>query len=816
MVAATCALPCAQGRTADLPRADVLPLSVPFYLEGRLRGMVQMLVTPDPRDSYVQAAPVLQALRPLLAEEKIQAMEAKISQGFLRLKDGVGVSMAFDEVLVAIVATIPAESKKQQPLRARAMFDPSTRTITPPSALSAYLNAHGSQDYVEHPFPGQDAGRLPFRLSTDGAVNLRGWVLEGSADYVEQDPAHPWARGDVRGVYDWPSEAIRAAAGDLSYPVEGFQSFQPMLGATVARDFDLQPYRVTEPTGQTSFFLKSPSRVDVFVNGQKVRTLQLEPGPYSIRDFPVVSGANEVTLVITDATGRVETRTLDIVTDVNLLAAGLHKYAYNAGVVSQTDARGRTYDASLPVFSGFHRYGLAENLTLGANLQADREQQLGGFDVTLGHRWGAVRADLAASHAADAGGGLAWRLQYQNIDNVRPREDGAFKGTRTFALLASYRDRTFAPLGNALPDNASSYELAARYGWQWSPTLSIGMAGSYRMFRDNRPDDWGATVSFNERLSRGFNLGLNLGLRQVEGVGVFLTLSWMEPGSRHSVSSSYDSFTRTARADWNYAQDGRAESVSASSSVIHTDSREAVDGNITYFGNRGEIAARQDVTAARGDSEGAQSGTDTRSQLRFGSALVYSDGHVALSRPVSNSFALFVPDPAIAAYPIGINPRGRTGTETRYETKTERSTPAVVPDLTPYIYRTFRIDASRLPPGFDAGEGSYTLYPGYRSGTVVRLGSDANVMADGTLVFSDGAPVALQAGSIRPVAEPDALPQAFFTNRAGRFRIDKLKPGRYAMQIFSVPGATLLVDIPAGAAGPTPIGVLVLPATPER
>lgn len=336
------------------------------------------------------------------------------------------------------------------------------------------------------------------------------------------------------------------------------------------------------------------------------------------------------------------------------------------------------------------------------------------------------------------------------------------------------------------------------------------------MFRDNRPDDWGGNVSFSQRLARAFILGLNLGLRQVEGFGVFVTLSWTEPGSRHSVSSSYDSFTHTARADWNYAQDGRSESVSASSSVMHTSGREAAGGNITYFGNRGEIAARQDVTAAQGEGESGRSAIESRTQLRFGSALVYGAGHLALSRPVSNSFALFVPDPAIADYPIGINPRGRTGTEARYETKTGGSTPAAVPDLTPYIYRTFRIDASRLPPGFDAGESSYTVYPGYRSGTVIHLGSDANVMADGTLVFHDGTPVALQAGSIRLLAEPNALPQAFFTNRAGRFRIDKLKPGGYVMQIFSASGATLLVDIPEGAAGLTSIGVLVLPAAPGR
>lgn len=818
MLAASCALSWAEGRAADFPPVEALPLSVPFYLEGRLQGTVQVLVMPDPQESYVHAAPVLEALRPVLAEEKIKAMEAEVAYGFLRLKHGVAdsVIMKFDEVLVAVVATIPAESRKQQPLRARGQFDPSTRAITPPSPISAYLNVRGSQDYVERAFPGQQEGRLPSRMSADGAVNLRGWVLESSADFVEQDPVRPWARGDIRLVHDFPDAAVRAAAGDLSYPVEGFQSFQPMLGVTMARNFDLQPYRVTEPTGQTSFFLKSPSRVDVLVNGQKVRTLQLEAGPYSIRDFPVVSGSNDATLVITDATGRVEIKTLDIVSDINLLAAGLHKYSYSVGVVSRTDAREKTYETSLPVLSAFHRYGLSDDLTLGANLQADRDQQMGGLDVTTGQKWGVVRADVAASHVADAGGGLAWRLQYRNVDNTRIRDDGTFRGTRDFSLLASYSDRKFAPLGNLQPDNSSAYEVAARYGWQSSPTLSIGVGGSYRAFRDGRSDDWSANVSLSQRLSEGFHVGLNLGLRQAEGFGIFLSFSLTERGSRHSLSGSYDSFAHAARTDWNYAQAGRSESVSASSGVVRTQSGEAAGGNITYFGDRGEIAARHDLASARGEGEGAQNATESRSQVRFGTALVYGDGYMAFSRPVSNSFALFAPAPAIANYPLGINPRGRAGNEATYEARTDGSGPAVIPDLTPYLYRTFRIDSGRLPPGFDAGESSYTVYPGYRSGTVIRLGSEANVMLDGTLVFRDGTPVALQAGSIRPLADPDALPQAFFTNRAGRFRIDKLKPGRYTMELFGVPGATPLIDIPQGATGPTPIGVLVLPVEPER
>lgn len=771
-----------------------------------------MFITPDPQESYVQAAPLLAALKPVLAEEEVQALETKIVFGFLRLQHGGAdsVTMKLDEVLVALVVSIPSVNKKQQALRVRQQFDPSTRVITTPSTLSAYLNVRGSQEYLERAFPGETPGRKPFRMTTDGAVNLHGWVFEGSADYLEQD-AMPWARGDVRLVHDFPDAAIRVAAGDLSYPVEGFQSFQSMLGVTVARNFELQPYRITEPTGQTSFFLKSSSRVEVLVNGQLVRILQLEPGPYNIRDFPVVSGNNDVTLKITDATGRTETKTLSIVSDINLLTRGLHKYAYSVGVVSRIDARKKIYDSDQPVLSAFHRYGLSNEVTLGGNLQASSAQQLIGFDASFGQNWGVIRADVAASRIADVGNGSAWRLQYQNVDNARAQRSDVFRKTASFALLASYRDRNFAPLGSLLPNNSAAYELAARYGWQASPTLSLGVSGNYRTYRDNLPQDSGINLSLNQRLTGGFQVGVNLGHSRAEGTGVFLSLTWTEPSSRQAVNSSYDSLTHTARADWSYAQDGRADSVSASSGIVRTERGTAANGNIAYFGNRGELAARHDIATTRGES----STTESRSQFRFGTALVYGDGMMALSRPVSNSFALFVPSAAIEDYLIGINPRGRTDKSTTYEAKTDGASPAVIPDLTPYYYRTFRVDASRLPPGFDAGESVYTLYPNYRSGTVVRLGSDANVLLDGTLQFQDGTPVALQAGSVRPVADPDALPQTFFTNRSGRFRIEKLKPGRYFMQLFRFPATPLSFDIPEHAAGPTAIGSLVLPVSPE-
>jgi outer membrane usher protein len=228
------------------------------------------------------------------------------------------------------------------------------------------------------------------------------------------------------------------------------------------------------------------------------------------------------------------------------------------------------------------------------------------------------------------------------------------------------------------------------------------------------------------------------------------------------------------------------------------------------------VTASHDIVTPFGNDNGTSHATESRSELRFASAMVYAGGHLALSRPVSNSFVIFASDPPIEDFPIGINPQGRRSEERTYEATTDGWGPVVLPDLTPYLYRTVRVDASRLPPGFDAGDSTYVFYPTYRSGTFVRLGSDANVLLDGTLLYKDETPVALQAGSISLVGQPGATPETFFTNRTGRFRIEKLKPGRYVMELYSFPGVTLPLTIPENAAGPTSVGILTLPVTPDE
>ena len=436
-----------------------------------------------------------------------------------------------------------------------------------------------------------------------------------------------------------------------------------------------------------------------------------------------------------------------------------------------------------------------------------------GFNATAGTKWGILRVDLAGSRLANGGSGFAWQTQYQIIDRGKVKEDGTFEGTKNFALLADYRSKDFAPLGLLLPSSDLAYQITARYSQQWSPTVNLGIGGGYDIGRENQPDDWNYAVSLDKQLPSDIHLNVNLERRVIGGYDVFLNVSWTPQDSRQSINSSYDGFSNTARTDWNYAQQGQSGSISASAGIVRTEGYYDGSGSVTYYGERGQATASHDIVTPFGNNNGAPSANESRSELRFASAIVYAGGDVALSRPVSNSFVIFAPDPSIKDYPIGINPQSGRNGERTYEATTDRWGPAVLPDLTPYLYRTVQVDASRLPPGFDAGSSIYTFYPTDSSGTFVRLGSDANVLLDGTLQYKDKRPVVLQAGSISLAGKPHAALETFFTNRAGRFIIEKLKPGRYVLRLYSFPGVTVPLTVPEGAAGPTQAGILTVPVT---
>lgn len=134
--------------------------------------------------------------------------------------------------------------------------------------------------------------------------------------------------------------------------------------------------------------------------------------------------------------------------------------------------------------------------------------------------------------------------------------------------------------------------------------------------------------------------------------------------------------------------------------------------------------------------------------------------------------------------------------------------PAVAPDLSSYTLTTLRVDAPNMPLGYDLGNAVFNLLPSYKSGAAIMVGTDATVFARGTLINAAGEPIALQGGQVVSLSDPSWEPLALFTNRAGRFALMGLKPGRYELKLFSNPPLTVPFEIPADKTGIYDLGAV--------
>jgi outer membrane usher protein len=82
------------------------------------------------------------------------------------------------------------------------------------------------------------------------------------------------------------------------------EQFRAHGGLRLSRNFSVRPDLVTYPLLNLSGSAAVPSSVDLFINGYKSSSAQINGGPYTLTNVPWISGAGEATVVTTDALGR--------------------------------------------------------------------------------------------------------------------------------------------------------------------------------------------------------------------------------------------------------------------------------------------------------------------------------------------------------------------------------------------------------------------------------------------------------------------------------------------------------------------------------
>jgi outer membrane usher protein len=208
----------------------------------------------------------------------------------------------------------------------------------------------------------------------------------------------------------------------------------------------------------------------------------------------------------------------------------------------------------------------------------------------------------------------------------------------------------------------------------------------------------------------------------------------------------------------------------------------SVSGAATYRGRR----ITSDFAARLSDFPGGQRGG--LASLQVGTAVAFADGAVGISRPIGDAFVLVDRRTRYRDYSVGVNRYG-----TGYAAVADSLGPAVLPNVASYSPTRVSVETDTLPVGYDLGPADYDLFPGYKSGYRITVGTDATVFASGTIVDRNGDIVGLLAGRLLHLSEGTV--HQFFTNRDGEFRIYGLTPGAYQLTIgSSYVGSTRIPD----------------------
>ncbi len=140
--------------------------------------------------------------------------------------------------------------------------------------------------------------------------------------------------------------------------------------------------------------------MDVLVNGARVLSSQVPPGPFQVPQTPIITGAGTVQMTVTDALGRQVTTTQPFYASPTLLAQGLQTYSAEAGAVRRNwGVLSNDYGAMAG--SATWRRGLSSNLTVEAHAEGTAGQAMAGAGLVAdAFGLGVVNLAVAGSGAS--------------------------------------------------------------------------------------------------------------------------------------------------------------------------------------------------------------------------------------------------------------------------------------------------------------------------------------------------------------------------------------------------------------------------------
>lgn len=788
--------PVAAGRANPTERD--ISLAGPLRVDGLELGEIDFVLGADDR-LRVNAVGLAEALRRILSPAALEELRAGIAGlGFVPAEQlaALGYPVLYDQENIGLAIDVPAAARSTRSLRLFQQRAATEGAFDAPAGVSGYVNF---RNFVSYDWQGGGRGFDGPVSYIDGAVRAGGVVLEGRA--VADAAGEPAFRRDsTRLVYDDRRRLVRWTAGDLQPLSRGFAGAPSIAGIGVSRVYaQLDPLLLVQPRGNRTFALDRAANVQAVVNGQLVRQFRLQPGTYNLSDFPFAQGGNDIQLRIQDDSGAQQTVGFSIFFDRALLAPGRTEFGLYAGVLAPQTLASRDYQPDQPAASGFIRRGVTDAFTAGANFNVQRRGGVGGVEGVWANRLGTFGLDAAFSQVTGIGAGYAVNASFTTV----------FRRTGTTAAVAAeHRSARFADPAQFFPLNRFAWDLTATLSQRLFDSQSVSITARRALARDGFSDETSVRAQYAWRINgRLYLTGEalyqdNAFARREYGVRLRLTVRL---SGRSTAYAQVDSFDERVQLGLDASRGSGVGAVSAAANTdIGVDSV-GFNGSASYTANRAEIGFQH---ATLFDIDGTRA-NDQRSTLRLGTAIAFADGRFALSRPIYDSFVMAAAHRTLDGARVYLDPsRGS------YEARSGILSPAVEPNFSSYIPRVATYDVPGAPSGYDLGPGAIRVLPPYRSGYLITAGSDHPVTAVGTLLDASGNPVVLLAGRATELAQPDRPALTIFTNRAGRFGLSGLKPGRWRLEMPTQPPTFADITVPAGAAGLVRLGPVTLGERP--
>ncbi|VVP86936.1 Outer membrane usher protein FimD [Pseudomonas fluorescens] len=251
-----------------------------------------------------------------------------------------------------------------------------------------------------------------------GTLSSTGQWRQSFSGNASGDRQRGFLRYDTTWRFTDEQRLLTYEAGDLVTGALPWTSSVRIGGLQLSRDFAARPDLVTYPLPAFAGEAAVPTSLDLFINGYKASSADLQPGPYTLTNVPFINGAGEAVVVTTDALGRQVSTTLPFYVTSSLLQKGLTDFSVAAGSLRR-DYAVRDFAYGPGVASASLRHGLSDNFTLESHIEAAQSLNLAGVggNVRLG-TFGVINAAVTQSRLEGAGGrqvSLGYQYNSQRI-----------------------------------------------------------------------------------------------------------------------------------------------------------------------------------------------------------------------------------------------------------------------------------------------------------------------------------------------------------------------------------------------------------------